>query len=110
MVVHGNVNVVEADAPALHAFAAAMGAPACAFRDFAEFLDVNMQQFPGGVAFVDLLTAATGKSTAQIAEMAAKGKLGKLELDQLMTALESGKGLEKFNGLMEKQAQSLTGL
>jgi phage tail tape-measure protein len=43
-------------------------------------------------------------------ELAAKsGKLGKKELDQMMSALESGKGLERFAGLMDKQSQSLTG-
>ncbi|CAH0296588.1 Glycyl-glycine endopeptidase ALE-1 [Arthrobacter sp. Bi26] len=71
--------------------------------------DLN-QLRDAGIPVFDLLTAATGKTTAQIAEMADKGKLGKKELEQLMTALESGKGLEKFNGLMEKQSASLTGM
>jgi tape measure domain-containing protein len=71
--------------------------------------DLN-QLRDAGIPVYDLLTAATGKSTAQIADMAAKGKLGRKELDQLMTALETGTGLEKFNGLMEKQSQSLTGM
>jgi tape measure domain-containing protein len=63
-----------------------------------------------GIPVFDLLTAATGKTTAEIAEMANAGKLGRTELDQLMSALESGKGLERFNGLMEKQSASLAGL
>jgi tape measure domain-containing protein len=63
-----------------------------------------------GVPVFDLLTAATGKTTAEIADMANKGKLGRKELEQLMTALESGKGLERFNGLMEKQSASLSGM
>lgn len=71
--------------------------------------DLN-QLRDAGVPVFDLLTAATGKTTAEIAEMAAKGKLGREELDQLMTALETGKGLERFNGLMEAQSQSLVGL
>lgn len=71
--------------------------------------DLN-QLRDAGIPVFDLLTAATGKTTAQIAEMADKGKLGKKELEQLMTALETGKGLEKFNGLMEKQSASLTGM
>jgi tape measure domain-containing protein len=71
--------------------------------------DLN-QLRDAGIPVFDLLTAATGKTTAQIAEMADKGKLGRKELDQLMSALESGKGLEKFNGLMEKQSASLTGM
>jgi len=71
--------------------------------------DLN-QLRDAGVPVFDLLTAATGKSTAAIADMAQKGKLGRKELDQLMAALESGKGLERFNGLMEKQSQSLSGM
>jgi tape measure domain-containing protein len=71
--------------------------------------DLN-QLRDAGIPVFDLLTAATGKTTAQIAEMADKGKLGKEELQQLMKALETGKGLERFNGLMDKQSASLTGL
>ncbi|WP_432571188.1 tape measure protein [Kineococcus sp. SYSU DK005] len=71
--------------------------------------DLN-QLRDAGIPVYDLLTAATGKSTAQIAEMVDKGKLGRAELDALMSALESGKGLEKFNGLMEAQSQSLSGM
>jgi tape measure domain-containing protein len=71
--------------------------------------DLN-QLRDAGIPVFDLLTAATGKTTAEIAEMANKGKLGRKELEQLMEALETGKGLEKFNGLMEKQSASLTGM
>lgn len=71
--------------------------------------DLN-QLRDAGIPVFDLLSAATGKSTQAIAEMAQTGKLGKKELDQLMGALESGKGLERFNGLMEKQSQSLSGM
>jgi tape measure domain-containing protein len=71
--------------------------------------DLN-QLRDAGIPVFDLLSAATGKTTKQIADMAAKGKLGRKELDQLMKALETGKGLERFNGLMDKQSASLTGM
>lgn len=71
--------------------------------------DLN-QLRDAGVPVFDLLSAATGKSKEAIADLAAKGKLGKKEMDQLFAALESGKGLERFAGLMDKQSQSLTGM
>lgn len=71
--------------------------------------DLN-QLRDAGIPVFDLLTAATGKTTAEIAQMAQTGKLGRKELEQLMKALETGKGLERFNGLMEKQSHSLIGL
>lgn len=71
--------------------------------------DLN-QLRDAGVPVFELLAAATGKTTAEVAALAQAGKLGKTELDQLMGALETGKGLERFNGLMEKQSASLTGL
>lgn len=71
--------------------------------------DLN-QLRDAGVPVYELLSKATGKSTQQIAAMAQAGKLGKKELDALMATLESGVGLERFNGLMEKQSQSLSGL
>jgi tape measure domain-containing protein len=71
--------------------------------------DLN-QLRDAGVPVFDLLTAATGKSKEELAGMAQAGKLGKQEFDQLMAALESGAGLERFSGLMEKQAQSLSGM
>jgi tape measure domain-containing protein len=71
--------------------------------------DLN-QLRDAGVPVYELLAKATGKSVQQIALMAQKGKLGRQELDQLMKSLRTGQGLERFNGLMEKSAQSLTGL
>lgn len=70
--------------------------------------DLN-QLRDAGVPVFDLLSAATGKSVEAVAELAQEGKLGRKELDQLMGALESGKGLERFAGLMDKQSASLTG-
>lgn len=70
--------------------------------------DLN-QLRDAGVPVFDLLAAATGKSKAAVAKLAQEGKLGKKELTQLFAALESGKGLERFNGLMDKQSQTLSG-
>ena len=71
--------------------------------------DLN-QLRDAGVPVYDLLAKATGKSVKEVANLAQKGKLGQKELSALMTTLESGKGLERFNGLMEKQSQTLGGL
>ena len=71
--------------------------------------DLN-QLRDAGVPVFDLLAAATGKSVEEVAALAQAGKLGKTELDQLMGALESGRGLERFNGLMEAQSASMSGL
>lgn len=71
--------------------------------------DLN-QLRDAGIPVYDLLAAATGKSKAKVVELAQAGKLGSKELGQLMKALETGKGLERFNGLMEKQSQSLGGI
>jgi len=71
--------------------------------------DLN-QLRDAGIPVYDLLAAATGKSKAEIVKLAQAGKLGKKELGLMMEALESGKGLERFSGLMEKQSASLTGL
>lgn len=71
--------------------------------------DLN-QLRDAGIPVFDLLAAATGKSKEAVAALAQKGKLGKKELGQLMTALQKGKGLERFAGLMDKQSRSLTGL
>lgn len=71
--------------------------------------DLN-QLRDAGIPVYDLLAKATGKSKAEIVKLAQAGKLGKTELDQMMKALESGKGLERFSGLMEKQSASLSGL
>lgn len=71
--------------------------------------DLN-QLRDAGIPVFDLLTAATGKTKAEIAGMAQSGELGRKELEQLMAALETGKGFERFNGMMDKQSQSLSGL
>ena len=71
--------------------------------------DLN-QLRDAGIPVYDLLAKATGKSKKEIAALAQTGKLGKKELDQLMAALSDGKGLERFNGLMEKQSASLSGM
>lgn len=71
--------------------------------------DLN-QLRDAGIPVYDLLAAATGKTKEQVAGLAQQGKLGKKELDQMMRALETGAGLEKFGGLMDKQSQSLSGL
>ncbi len=71
--------------------------------------DLN-QLRDAGIPVYDLLAAATGKSKAAVVELARAGELGKKELDAMMKALESGKGLERFAGLMDKQSQSLQGL
>lgn len=63
-----------------------------------------------GIPVYDLLAAALGKTKQQVVDMAQKGKLGKDALDSLFSALENGKGLERFNGLMEKQSASLNGM
>jgi tape measure domain-containing protein len=71
--------------------------------------DLN-QLRDAGIPVFDLLAGATGKSKEQLAAMAQNSKLGRKELEQLMKALETGKGLERFNGLKDKQSQSLSGL
>ena len=71
--------------------------------------DLN-QLRDAGIPVYDLLAASTGKSKAEVVKLAQAGKLGKRELDALMEGLETGKGLEKFSGLMEKQSASLAGL
>lgn len=71
--------------------------------------DLN-QLRDAGIPVYNLLAAALGKTKDEVAELAGKGKLGKDALDAMMGALESGKGLERFTGLMEKQSHSLTGI
>jgi tape measure domain-containing protein len=71
--------------------------------------DLN-QLRDAGIPVYDLLSAAVGKSKAEVVELAQKGKLGGDALKAMMNALETGKGLERFTGLMEKQSASLTGL
>ncbi len=71
--------------------------------------DLN-QLRDAGIPVFDLLAAATGKSKEEVAGLAQAGKLGRAEMEQLFSALESGKGLERFNGLMEAQSASLSGI
>ena len=71
--------------------------------------DLN-QLRDAGIPVYDLLSKATGKSKAEVVKLAQAGKLGQKELGQMMKALETGAGLERFSGLMDKQSQSLAGL
>lgn len=71
--------------------------------------DLN-QLRDAGIPVYDLLAAALGKTKAEVAEMASKGKLGKEALDKMMGALKTGDGLQRFSGLMDQQSRSLTGL
>lgn len=71
--------------------------------------DLN-QLRDAGIPVYDLLAKATGKSKAEVVKLAQAGKLGAKELGQMMHALETGKGLERFDGLMEKQSASLAGV
>lgn len=71
--------------------------------------DLN-QLRDAGIPVYDLLAKAMGKSKAEVAALASEGGLGKDALDKMMGALKSGKGLERFNGLMDKQSQSLAGV
>lgn len=71
--------------------------------------DLN-QLRDAGIPVYDLLAKATGKSKAEVVKLAQAGKLGKKELGEMMDALEKGKGLERFSGLMDKQSQSLAGM
>lgn len=70
--------------------------------------DLN-QLRDAGIPVYDLLAKATGKSKAEVVKLAQAGKLGSKELGQMMNALETGKGLERFSGLMDKQSASLSG-
>lgn len=71
--------------------------------------DLN-QLRDAGIPVYDLLAKATGKSKAEVVALAQAGKLGSKELGQMMKALETGKGLERFSGLMDKQSESLSGV
>lgn len=71
--------------------------------------DLN-QLRDAGIPVYDLLAAALGKTKGEVVALAQSGKLGKDALDAMMRSLETGQGLERFNGLMEQQSQSLTGL
>ena len=71
--------------------------------------DLN-QLRDAGIPVYDLLAKATGKAKEEVVALAQKGKLGSKELKQMMSALETGKGLERFSGLMDKQSASLSGM
>jgi tape measure domain-containing protein len=71
--------------------------------------DLN-QLRDAGIPVYDLLAKATGKSKAEVVALAQAGKLGRKELGQMMKALETGAGLERFSGLMDKQSHSLAGM
>ena len=71
--------------------------------------DLN-QLRDAGIPVYDLLAKATGKSKEEVVKLAQAGKLGKKELGQMMTALETGKGMERFAGLMDKQSKTLGGV
>lgn len=70
--------------------------------------DLN-QLRDAGIPVYDLLSKALGKTKAEVVSLAQKGKLGGDALAKMMKALETGKGLERFNGLMKKQSKSLSG-
>lgn len=70
--------------------------------------DLN-QLRDAGIPVYDLLSKAMGKTKTEIVGMKDEGLLGKEALDAMLGALTTGKGLEKFNGLMEKQSSSLEG-
>jgi tape measure domain-containing protein len=71
--------------------------------------DLN-QLRDAGIPVYDLLAASLGKTKQEVAAMAANGTLGLEGLNAIMSGLESGKGLERFTGLMEKQSASLSGV
>jgi tape measure domain-containing protein len=71
--------------------------------------DLN-QLRDAGIPVYDLLAASMGKTKEEVAKMAAAGTLGAEGLDAIMKGLETGKGLERFTGLMEKQSASLEGV
>lgn len=70
--------------------------------------DLN-QLRDAGLPVYDLLAAALGKTKAEVSKLRDEGKLGGDALTAMMRALETGKGLERFNGLMGKQSKSLNG-
>src|SRR5215207_7673844 len=51
-----------------------------------------------------------GVSTDKLFAMREKGELGRKELEALMDTLQSGRGFERFDGLMDKQSESIVGL
>lgn len=71
--------------------------------------DLN-QLRDAGIPVYDLLAKSTGRAKGEVVELARQGKLGKKDLDAMMRGLETGKGLERFNGMMGKQSKSLAGM
>lgn len=71
--------------------------------------DLN-QLRDAGIPVYDLLAGALGKTKAQVVKLAQSGGLGQDALTKMMDALKTGKGLERFSGLMDKQSQSLQGM
>jgi tape measure domain-containing protein len=74
--------------------------------------DLN-QLRDAGIPVYDLLAASLHKSKKEIAEMVQSGdlaRMGRQPVDALMEGLKTGKGLERFSGLMEKQSHSLAGM
>ena len=69
-----------------------------------------MQLQEAGINGWTALAAATGKSVPELQKLSQSGKLGSESVALLMDTLASGKGFEKFNGLMEAQSKSLSGL
>lgn len=71
----------------------------------------DLNQLRGaGIPVYDLLASALGKSKKEVADLAMNAKLGKPALDAMLRALTTGKGLERFNGLMAKQSKTLSGV
>lgn len=71
--------------------------------------DLN-QLREAGVPVFELLANATGKTTREISKMREAGELGRRELDLLMASLVSGEGLERFDGLLQKQSKTFEGM
>ncbi len=71
--------------------------------------DLN-QLRDAGIPVYDLLTRALGKSRSQIAKLIQDGELGADAVQGILKALRTGQGLEKFNGMMEAQSRSLSGV
>jgi tape measure domain-containing protein len=71
--------------------------------------DLN-QLRDAGIPVYELLQGATGKTKDEISDMVRAGTLGGKELEAVFDALATGKGLERFAGVMKQQSQTLVGL
>jgi tape measure domain-containing protein len=71
--------------------------------------DLN-QLRDAGVPVFELLEGATGLARDELMDMIRAGKLGEKELNAVFDALATGKGLERFVGVMELQSRTLLGL